>query len=315
MPNNTTKTTNQTEQQADIKSIGKKGLFLRDMVKAKVLVPPGFIITALFDRFMKETRLYAKIEAVMTVIKPIVSSMDSISRASSEIISLINKTKFPKKLEKNIIDEFAKLKSDYVAVRHSVVIKDSLNVFLAKEFAPQLNIDKNSLIPTIKNAWASFYSPAAIVYRLESGMGMAQPFSALLIQKMIAANVSGVCFTIHPTMQVPTQIFIEANLGINRGQSSQAFDRDTYVVNKKNGKILGKTLLPQKTMLTRVDSHTKEIEVGAVDSGRQKLTDNQIITLAKLAQRIEDFYGGVPQRIEWALEKGNFYVFEATTVK
>jgi pyruvate,water dikinase len=292
--------------------IGKKGIFLQDMITAKVLVPPAFVISGIVDRFMQETRLYAKIEAVMEVIIPNLENIDSIVRASKEIISLINKTDFTEELKKDIYKEFDKLKTEYVSVRHSFTISDELSFYLKNEFRPALNINKEKLLSVIKASWAVNYSPSAMMYRLEKKLAIDEMFSVLVIQKMIDAQVSGVCYTQHPIIKINDQLFIEAVFGFSGLEKKYA--SDTYIVSKKDWKILGKTLNAQKNMLTRVGGGSVEIVVGEVEQHKPKLTDEQITSLSKLSCHIENFYKNQPQRIEWVFSENKFYVLDADSV-
>jgi len=298
----------------EIKTVGSKGIFLRDMFKAKVLVPPGFIMTSVFEQFMEETGLYAKISTVMDTSKISLNDMNSILQASNEIVNLVSNANFPKDLETKVLNEFAKLKAEYVAVRPSFVMDGASSLSLAREFPSQLNVSSDNLIKNIKRIWAASFSPASIAYRLEKNIEMKKPLVVLLIQKMIDAEISGVCFTSHPITKDRKQIVIEASFGLNEEVNTKGIARDTYIVDKNNWKILGKTIFPQKTMLTRVGSTTNEVEVGTVLQSKQKLSNAQVLSLANLAKRIEDLYERVPQKIEWALEKNNFYIIESQPI-
>ncbi len=298
----------------ELKTVGSKGVFLSDMFKAKVLVPPGFIMTSVFEQFMEETGLYAKISTIMGSSKVFIDDMNSILQASNEIVNLVNNTNFPKGLEVKILNEFSKLKSEYVAVRPSFVIDGSSSLSLAREFPSKLNVSSDNLIQTTKGIWASSFSPASIAYRLEKNIEMKKPLVVLLIQKMINAEVSGVCFTAHPITKDRKQIVIEASFGLNEEVNTKGIARDTYIIDKNNWKILGKTIFPQKTMLTRVGSTTNEVEVGSMLQSKQKLSNVQVLSLSNLAKRVEDIYERVPQKIEWALEKNNFYIIESQPI-
>jgi pyruvate,water dikinase len=302
------------ENKNQVEKIGTKGVFLHDMFKAKVLVPPGFIIVTAYQEFMEKTGLFSKIETAMNAHNASLDDMDSILQASNEIVKMINEVEFPKDLADKILKEFGKLKAEYVAVRASVIVDESSSFFPDQEITSQLNIDNKNLIKAIKKLWVSFFSPAAIIYRLKQKIDIKKPLAVLLIQKMVNAESSGVCFTSHPIGRDPRQVVIEASLGYSQEVNVMGIARDTYVVNKSDWKILGKSVLPQEKMLARVGASTKEVDVGEAVKATQKLNDSQIITLAKLAKHIDDFYKNVPQKIEWALESGRFYVLESRPI-
>ncbi|MBU4482197.1 phosphoenolpyruvate synthase, partial [Patescibacteria group bacterium] len=89
---------------------------------------------------------------------------------------------------------------------------------------------------------------------------------------------------------------------------------DTYVVHKKDWKILDKNISQQKMMIIQcLKQGTKRTQVPKSKQEKQKLTDLQIIKLAKLCVNIERHYKK-PQDIEWAFIKGKFYIIQSRPI-
>lgn len=301
-------------RQVLVAKLGVKGAFLDDMFKAKVLVPPGFIITTAFQEFMEKTRIFSRIETLMKANYASIDDMNSIVQTSNEAMVLIKEAIFPEDMKESILEEFDKLKAEYVAVRSSLLFNDSSSFVLNREFVSHLNINRAGLLEAIKNVFISFFCPAAIAYHLQHNIDIKKPLAVLLIQKMVDAEVSGVCFTWHPLTRDTNQIVIEASLGLGQELNTQKIARDTYVINKNEGRILGRTVIPQEKMLARVESTTKEVKVADLIQSKQKLSDLQMVTLAKLAKYIDDYYKNVPQKIEWVLEKNKFYILQSEAI-
>jgi pyruvate,water dikinase len=298
---------------ADI--IGSKGLFLQDMFEAGILLPSGFILTTAFREFMEKSGIYAKIRTVMSSSAVSLSDMNSILHASNEIIKFITEVKFPEDLKKNILEEFSRVNSKYAALRFSFIVDIRSSLSLAREFPVFLNISEENLIDTIVKMWTLSYAPAAISYRLEKGEDIKNPLAVILVQEMIAADVSGVCFTAHPITSDLGQIVIEANFGLSQELKPKTIVKDTYIVEKETLDILGKTVLSQKTMLARVGTNTSEIEVGGALQDKQKLSDSQILELVKIVKKIDSVYKGNPQKVEWVLKGSNFYIMDSQSIK
>lgn len=130
---------------------------------------------------------------------------------------------------------------------------------------------------------------------------------------MIQSEVSGICFTVHPVTKDKNQMVIEAGWGLGEAIVGGKITPDTYVIDKKSWTILDKNISGQEIMIVRNDNGTKEAEVPKAKQAKQKLPDKQILKLAQICQKIEAHYKK-PQDIEWALEKGKFYITQSRPI-
>jgi pyruvate,water dikinase len=298
----------------DISIAGGKGASLGEMTKAKIPVPTGFVILAsAFDRFLEETDLGVEIEATMHKVNH--ENIRSIEKASEKIRDLIHDVKFPKDIGNEIFKEFSKLKTKYVAVRSSATAEDSSVASWAGELESYLNITKENLLESIKKCWSSLFTPRAIFYRYEKKLYKQRISVAVVIQKMIQSDVSGVCFTVHPVTEDKDQMVIEAGYGLGEAIVGGKITPDTYVVHKhkKGFGILDKNVSKQEIMIIRSNSGVKETQVSKSKQTKQKLTDKQIIFLAQLCQNIESYYK-IPQDIEWAMKNNKFYIVQSRPI-
>lgn len=197
----------------DVSLAGGKGASLGEMTRVKMPVPPGFVIlTNAFDKFLEETDLGVNIDAILKRVKH--SNLNSVEKASEEVRDLISDAKFPKDIAKEIIKEFGKLKSSIVAVRSSATTEDSSIASWAGELESYLNINKNNLLDSVKKCWASLFTPRAIFYRFEKKLHKQKVSVAVVVQKMIQSEISGITFTVHPVTQDKNQMIIEAGYGL-----------------------------------------------------------------------------------------------------
>lgn len=292
---------------------GGKGASLGEMINNKIPVPPGFVVLAnSFDKFLEETDLNVEIEAIVKKVNH--KDINSVEMASEEIRNLILNAEFPKDIAREIQKEFAKLNAKYVAVRSSATAEDSSIASWAGELESYLNTTKENLLENVKKCWASLFTPRAIFYRFEKGLNNTKVSVAVVVQKMIQSEISGITFTVHPVTQDYNQMIIEAGYGLGEAIVGGKITPDAYVVSKNEKiKILDKNISEQTMMIVKDRQGIKEISVSKLKQNKQKLTDKQILELSKICISIEKHYKK-PQDIEWAFEKGKFYIMQSRPI-
>ncbi|MBI4054087.1 MAG: hypothetical protein HY397_02030 [Candidatus Doudnabacteria bacterium] len=301
----------------DVQIAGGKGASLGEMTRAKIPVPPGFVVlSSAFDRFLEETDIGVDIEAILKKVNH--KDINSVDRASNEIRSLVEKEDFPKDLAQAVFDNFKQLGAPLVAVRSSATAEDSKVASWAGELETYLNTTRNNLLTNIKKCWSSLFTTRAIFYRFEKKLHKTKVSVAVVVQAMIQSEVAGITFTVHPVTEDPNQILIEAGYGLGEAIVSGSITPDSYVVDKKNFTLLDINVAEQKFYLKRGKSGgTVRVNSPKAQAGKQKLAGRQIVTLAQLCQRVEKHYG-FPCDIEWAYAQGKFYIVQSrpiTTLK
>ncbi|MFA6391730.1 MAG: PEP/pyruvate-binding domain-containing protein [Patescibacteria group bacterium] len=311
-----TKTFSQLNRKS-VAEAGGKGAQLGEMTKAKLPVPPGFVVlSGTFERFLEETDLDVEIDALLKKVN--LSDINSVDRVSNAIRELIHELVVPDDIAKEIQTAFNKLKTKYVAVRSSATAEDSSVASWAGELETYLFITKANLVETVRKCWSSLFTPRAIFYRFEKKLHKTKVSVGVVVQKMINSEISGVTFTAHPVTNDLDQMVIEAGFGQGESIVSGQITPDTYVVDKKNKIILDINISEQKKMIVQNGSKgTKTVTVVKSMQEKQKLTGKQIIQLAEVCKRIEKHYNH-PQDIEWAMEKNKIYITQSrpiTTLK
>ncbi|MBU1091343.1 hypothetical protein KKA27_00520 [Patescibacteria group bacterium] len=195
-----------------------------------------------------------------------------------------------KNIDKEILQEFDRLEVEKVAVRSSATAEDSITNSCAGQLESYLNVTKKDLLKSIQKCRDSLYSPRALTYCAERGLTNKDILVAVVVQKMVDSEKAGVCFTVHPVTQDKKQMIIEAVDGLGESLVQGIVTPDSYVINKKTFGLI-------------------DINI----NGRQKLNETQIKKLAKICIDIEKHYKK-PQDIEWALEKGKFYIVQSRPI-
>jgi pyruvate,water dikinase len=292
---------------------GGKGASLGEMLKAGLPVPPGFVILAsAFDQFLAKTDLNIEIDTCLSQVN--YDDIYSVERASKKIRASLAAVEFPKDIfVQEVETKFKELKTERVAVRSSATAEDSSIASWAGELESYLNVTAEGLFDAIKKCWSSLYTPRALFYRFEKKLLNQKISVAVVVQKMIQAEVAGICFTVHPVTQDKQQLIIEAGYGLGEAVVSGSITPDSYVIRKTDWSILDENVAIQKKKIVQSIDGIKTVIVAKADQNKQKLTNDQIIELAKLAKQVEDHYG-FPCDIEWALANGKFYLTQSRPI-
>ncbi|MEK9157118.1 MAG: PEP/pyruvate-binding domain-containing protein [Patescibacteria group bacterium] len=291
---------------------GGKGASLGEMTQAGIPVPPGFVVVrSAFDRFLEETHLSVEIEAALDKVN--YEDVASVDRASRVIHDLIHDVRFPKDLEEEILADFDVLGAEFVAVRSSATAEDGSTASWAGELESYLNTTREVLLGNVKKCWASLFTPRAIVYRNEKGMRNTHVSVAVVIQKMVQSEISGVTFSVHPVTRDTNQMIIEACWGLGEYIVGGVVTPDSYVIDKRDGTLLDVYVAEQDHMLIRGEGGNNDVPVSAEKKEAQKISGAQITELAKICLSIESHYG-FPCDIEWAMEGGVFYIVQSRPI-
>jgi len=238
----------------DVKLAGGKGASLGEIARAGLPVPPGFVILAgAYEKFQKEGKI-------------------------------------PKEVAGEIKKAFKKLGAKKVAVRSSATAEDSKNAAWAGQLESYLNTTEKDLLKNVQKCWESLSLPRAKFYRAEKGLNKKKISVAVVIQKMVKPEVSGVAFSVHPVTQDRNHIVIEAVFGLGEALVSGRVTPDSHIVEKDSLKV--------------IDVH-KEV--------KRKLSEAQIKKLAKLILKIEQHYG-FPVDVEWVFQKGKFAIVQSRSI-
>ena len=299
----------------DVGIAGGKGASLGEMTQAGILVPPGFVILAnSFEQFLEENEISADIDSILSKVNHHETS--SVDSASAEIQSIILNANFPDDIRVAVLEHFKSLDAEFVAVRSSATAEDGISASWAGELESYLNTTSADLLDNIKKCWASLFTPRAIFYRFEKGMHKDKVSVAVVIQKMIQSEISGICFTVHPVTEDKNQIVIEAGYGLGEAIVGGMITPDNYVIDKTDFSISDIYISEQSKKIIRAENREGNIEKSVIESERekQKLSGEKIVELARICVNIENHYK-FPCDIEWAMDThGILYIVQSRPI-
>jgi pyruvate,water dikinase len=302
----------------DLALVGGKGANLGEMVNAGIPVPPGFIVTVEgYFHFLEKADLRGEIERLLSPLDPNDSQL--LQKVSAKIKEAILTAEMPQEIAQGIEDAYAKL-GGFVAVRSSATAEDLAEASFAGQQRTFLNVEgEDEVVRAVQGCWASLFESRAIFYRSNQGLDHLSVGIAVPVQKMVQSEASGVLFTLEP-VSYEDNVVIEAVYGLGEAVVSGEVTPDMYTVDKRDFTILDKVIVKQEKKLVRNPEKVGSIEVRDIwvpvpesEQEKQKLSDADILHLAKLGVQIEEHYK-FPQDIEWAKEPGALYIVQTRPV-
>jgi pyruvate,water dikinase len=294
-----------TLRRGDIAIVGGKCANLGELISAGVEVPGGFAVTtAAFDTFLDGAGLRGKIEEVLS------KEGGDLEQRAAQVRQLIEDATPPAKVDAAVREAYEALCADEgvkdvaVAVRSSATGEDLPDASFAGQQDTFLNVQgAEAVVSHVRKCWASLYTSRAVFYREEHGFGHDGALIGVAVQRMVASESAGVCFTLDPVTGDTSKIVIESTWGLGEALVSGAVSPDRFVVEKSSGAILERHV-SRKRLEHVPDTKrglTKERPLAANRADAASLTDEEIHQLADTARRIEQHFGG-PQDIEFAVE-------------
>lgn len=292
---------------------GGKGASLGEMTRAGIPVPPGFVVLAsAFEKFLEEADLNQELDTIFhTVNKEEIRTVDL---ASERIQRLITEAKMPEDIVHEISKQFRTLGTQFVAVRSSATAEDSSSAAWAGQLDTFLNTTEENLLQNVQKCWASLFTPRAIFYRFEKGMHGQKISVAVVVQKMVQSEVSGIAFSVHPVTEDHNQMIIEAGFGLGEAIVSGQVTPDSYVIEKTPRRIIDKNVTYQPRALWRGEGGGNVWrDLSEEEGSKPALSDAQALELAELVLKIEQHYG-FPCDTEWAFEAGHFFITQSRPI-
>jgi len=306
----------------DVPRVGGKGANLGEMSRANIPVPPGFIVTAnAYVNFLNRTKITDKIRQLL---KPLdANDSKKLQQTAGEIKQVILDAPMPAELATEIKEAYRKMGKGLVAVRSSATAEDLPEASFAGQQSTFLNVEgEKEVVTAVQGCWASLFEPRAIFYREQHGFDHFKVHIAVPVQKMVQSEASGVMFTLEPVTSDQSKIIIEAVFGLGETIVGGEVTPDLYIIDKKGLKISNKQVGTQEWKLIKNpkrDGDKANIQASVPSSSRskQKITDKDILQLAKLGKQLEEHYK-FPQDIEWAKENNELFIVQTrpvTTIK
>ncbi len=298
----------------DVPRVGGKGANLGELTRAGLPVPPGFVITA--DAYLQAMEVGGVRAALKEVVAAAdVDSPDSLTAAADRLRSLVRSAGMPDDLRHAVLDAYARLGDQpRVAVRSSATAEDTASTSFAGMNETFTNVrGGEELVDRVVACWASLWSPRVVAYRATQKL-LDEPAIAVIVQRMVDSDASGVMFTADPATGNLGSIVIEAAFGLGEVVVGGQVEPDTYQLSKDGPRITHVHLGTKAEKIIRgPDGHDQRLPVPTDEQSRRVLDDDVLLELARMAIDIESHYGA-PQDVEFAREDGRSWIVQSRPI-
>ncbi len=295
------------ERCADVALAGGKGASLARMTALGMPVPPGFVVSA--------DALEAALSTTAAAIREVLAGGEDLATISAEATALVRAADSGGAFPAQVADAYRRLGDGDVpvAVRSSATAEDSEAASFAGQQETYLHVrGVGPIVERIRDCWCSFFTERALFYRSKKG-SLSDLGMAVVVQRMVEPDVSGVMFTIDPTKGRRDRMVIEAVFGLGEGVVSGQLTPDHYVL-ARDGRLKRTKLTTQPYAIVHDPAGgVREQRLPAERGEAQTLAEEQLARLAKVGLDLEQRLGG-PQDIEWAIQDDELFVLQSRPV-
>ncbi|KAL3866328.1 hypothetical protein ACJMK2_043635 [Sinanodonta woodiana] len=294
--------------------VGGKGASLSKLLAMEddlsVIIPMGFSVTtkAYIEHIRENKELALSIESIHYCIRN--KHIDQLSKCCENATMTMIRTRMSDATQAILIDQLHTIfGSDYenecLAVRSSAVGEDGIESSSAGQMVTVLNVKGyDSIIQAILKCWASSLSFNIVEYRRQYGQRLMEPM-AVVVQKMIKSEVSGVLFTADPLSNKGSTIVINAFPGLGEVVVSGKSNVDTIFITR--------TVDQRLDIRQRISAENKQASDKCTSEQDMCLKDEIALKICRAAILIEAQFGG-HMDIEWAVADGSVYIFQARPI-
>jgi rifampicin phosphotransferase len=270
---------------------GGKGASLGELRRIEgVQVPPGFCITT--EAFRRIVAQAPSIGAQLDRLSRLkLADRDSVAALRAELRGRIEEIVIPGDMAEAVAGALVRCGEDLAyAVRSSATAEDSPTASFAGQHDTYLNVTGlEAILRDVRRCWASLFSERAVTYRLRGGIENRHVQMAVVVQQMVMPVSSGILFTADPLTSNRKLAVVEAIPGLGEGLVSGRVSPDVYTV--RDGAIVLRTLV----------------------NAQPALQDGDILALAQLGRRIEEYFGR-PQDVEWCRAEDGFQIVQSRPI-
>ena len=276
---------------SDIAAVGGKAANLAELVRAGFRVPDGFCVG---------TGCYA-LAAAAAGLDAVLDGPDEglAARARAALLAI----PVPDRVAERVRTAYRGLGPDVaVAVRSSATAEDLPGASFAGQQDTYLNVvGAEALLDAVRRCWASLWTDRAVAYRASAGVDRHTVRLAVVVQRMVEAELAGVLFTADPVTGRRTRTVIDAAPGLGESVVSGAVNPDRIVV--EGDGTLAEYRVGDKTTAVRAVPGGGVVASTNEADDRRCLDAARIVELVGLGRRVEAHYGA-PQDLEWAVDDG-----------
>ncbi len=293
--------------------VGGKALNLARLCRAGFAVPPGFVVTtAAYRDHLTEIGGQQAIDSLLQDADP--TDPQELAAVSEQIRQLFETSPPSDRLRIEVAAVVATLGEGPLAVRSSATAEDLPGLSFAGQQDTYLNVvGADDVLANVTKCWASLWTARAISYRNANGLRHADVALAVVVQRLVDADVSGVLFTANPVTGLRTESVVDATYGLGEALVSGQVEPDHYVLDTASGRPVEIRLGAKAVRTVASVGGGLTTESVSADEPGTSLSTDQLQSLARLARAVVAEYGS-PQDVEWAFAGDELFVLQSRSI-
>ena len=272
----------------EVAVVGGKGRGLMELTHEGFNVPPGTILTTAFS-----APWVAAVQASATwqdLASSYAASLDDPDRRERvvELAAAVKAQAISLALTSDQRDALAAVREEFtdgaLAVRSSSPEEDLAGASFAGLYETVLDVRADDLEDAVRRCFLSCLDGRVFTYKLNMGFTDPTPSIAVVVQRMVPSETSGVAFSLNPLTNDFDEMLVNAHRGLGEALVAGEITPDAFVVDKVSGAV--------------IDERPASPADGACLDG------GELAELLSAVARIESHYGR-PMDVEWAFADGS----------
>lgn len=198
------------------------------------------------------------------------------------------------------------------AVRSSSPQEDLETTSFAGAYETVLGVTRTTLHKAIKEAFASCLDFRIVAYKKHHSLAANDPKIAVVVQEMIASQISGVGFSLNPVSNDYDEVIFNSNWGLGETVVAGIVTPDSFTVDKITGRVKSWSLGSKDTS-SWLDAKGNIEAKSNFRSKERTLENAQLKELTVLMKKVESTFGK-PIDIEWAYSENQLYLLQARPI-
>ena len=263
--------------------LGNKGEALLKLKQAGFDVPEGFILdAAVYERVLAESGIAERVSGALASLSP-----ENAAKTAKDVRKLFETAALPAGIAA-LIDVHTKAGVLY-AVRSSANMEDLEGSSFAGQYESFLNTKREDVASRVIDCYRSMFSEGLLQYAADRGIDALRMRMSVVIQEMVDADRSGICFTIDPVSGLDKEMLIEVSEGLGEAIVSGRTAPERYRYDWFWGR-----------------------QVEGSDANRL-LSAEEVQRFADVFSRVQQLFG-YPCDIEFAIAKGRLWLLQARPI-
>jgi len=281
---------------SDRAQVGGKALALSRMARSGLRVPDGICITvAAYRDYAAFNGLDGRIAVELGRKDLRDMRWEEMWDANLRIRNYVLRGAFPAKLRREMLQAArALLNNSPAAVRSSAPAEDSAKTSFAGVHDSYVGLKgPDAVVDHIRLVWASLWSDAALMYRKEFGGAARDPGMAVVVQKFIRGDRSGVAFSVNPLD--PSTMVIESVPGLNKDLVDGVTEPHRWIIRKRDGALV--RYRPPESQ----------------PRGRRILSADELREIIRLVAAADRLFNA-PQDVEWTYDRNRLFALQSRPI-